>query len=65
MIPNGIDVDRFIANEDVRVAMRAKLGIAQGAPVVGIVAALRPEKNHSLFVKMANEVLHVLPDANS
>ncbi len=59
-IPNGIDTEIFKFNVKARQAWRSKLGIAQDCPVVGIVAALREEKNHSLFLQTAAAVLKEL-----
>ena len=63
LIPNGIDTDRFQFSEDSRVQWRQKLGIHSDTPVVGIVAALRPEKNHELFLESARRVLSNFNDA--
>jgi glycosyltransferase involved in cell wall biosynthesis len=63
VIPNGVDTDRFRRIVDRR-GIRAALRIPLAAPAVGIVAALRPEKNHSLFLKMAREVLLQIGDAH-
>lgn len=63
MIPNGIDTDRFVFNPDARSQWRSKHGIPSDAPVVGIVAALRPEKNHALFLESARLTLESRPDA--
>ncbi len=52
-IRNGIDTDRFRPNPCARQDVRRELGIALDAPLVGIVAALRPEKNHTMFVDVA------------
>jgi glycosyltransferase involved in cell wall biosynthesis len=62
VIPNGVDTQRFAPLPDV-VAIRNELGIGATDPVVGIVAALRPEKNHELFLEMARRVLQQLPAA--
>lgn len=61
-IPNGVDTGRFapIANIE---RVRAELGIGKTDPVVGIVAALRPEKNHELFLEMVRRVGNQLPEA--
>lgn len=62
VIPNGVDVNRF----QPRAAdpkLRAKLGLAESAPVVGIVAALRPEKNHQQFLRAAAKVRAAVPAA--
>ncbi len=63
MIPNGIDTNRFVEDTTARNAWRNKLSIADDAPVVGIVAALRSEKNHDLFLEAARRTLESLPEA--
>lgn len=62
-IPNGVDVDRFQARASARREIRQELGIPDGAPVCGIVAALRVEKNHLLFLRAARLVHRRLPEA--
>lgn len=57
VIPNGIDVGAFSAARDARDEVRSDLGIAPDRTVVSIVAQLRPEKNHSMFLRAAREVL--------
>jgi glycosyltransferase involved in cell wall biosynthesis len=59
VIPNGVDTRRFapLANTS---SSRRELGIGPTEPVVGIVAALRPEKNHDLFLEMASRVVKQL-----
>ncbi|HWB09121.1 MAG TPA: glycosyltransferase [Pirellulales bacterium] len=62
VIPNGVDTERFRplpANTDLRV----DLGLPPDAPVAAIVAALRPEKNHELFLAAAARIHHARPDA--
>lgn len=63
MIPNGIDINRFVVDEVARSVWRKKLSIDQAAPVVGIVAALRSEKNHDLFLESARRTLDAIPEA--
>ena len=63
LIPNGIDTDRFVFDAASRNQWREKLGIATSTPVVGIVAALRPEKNHDLFLRAAKLTGAKLPNA--
>lgn len=62
VIPNGVDTKCFAPIADVT-SIRRKLGIGPTDPVVGIVAALRPEKNHELFLDMAARVVRELPSA--
>lgn len=64
VIPNGIDTARFQPDESQRLAVREELGIDPHAPLVGIVAALRPEKNHELFVQAAKRVVASVPSAH-
>jgi len=60
VIPNGVDTDRFQPLDDETraesAALRASLDLPQDAPLVGLVAALRPEKHHELFVETAARV---------
>jgi glycosyltransferase involved in cell wall biosynthesis len=63
LIPNGIDTDRFVFDLHKRAQWRKKTGISPDAPVVGIVAALRPEKNHELFLDSAERVGKQIPEA--
>ncbi|NUQ61906.1 MAG: glycosyltransferase [Pirellulales bacterium] len=62
VIPNGVDVDRFHPRWPDRL-LGEEFGIPEGAPVAGIVAALRPEKNHELFLRSAVRIRSELPDA--
>jgi len=62
VVPNGVDVERFRPRPPNR-TLRAEFDLALGAPVVGIVAALRAEKNHALFLRAAAVVQRSLPEA--
>jgi glycosyltransferase involved in cell wall biosynthesis len=62
VITNGVDVQKFSPSPDAA-AIRRELGLGETVPVVGIVAALRPEKNHELFLEAARRVAVELPDA--
>ncbi len=62
VIPNGVDVERF-AIGDPAGTVRRELKLDRATPVVGIVAALRPEKNHELFLRVAALVLRDIPAA--
>ncbi len=53
-IYNGIDTEVFVPGDGITV--RQKLEIPEEAPVVGILAALRPEKNHELFLAGARRI---------
>jgi glycosyltransferase involved in cell wall biosynthesis len=62
VISNGVDVERFRFSAAARAAVRRELDIDELAPVVGIVAALRHEKNHLLFLRAAAHVHAELPE---
>lgn len=63
VIPNGVDTTRFAPLPDGG-PLRAELGLTPATPLVGILAALRPEKNHELFLSMAARVRRAVPDAH-
>jgi glycosyltransferase involved in cell wall biosynthesis len=62
IIPNGVDVEKFHPRRPNPELLR-ELGLRKGAPVAGIVAALRPEKNHELFLQAAAIVRQKMPEA--
>lgn len=64
VIPNGVDTYRFRSLPDSGLAVRGKLGIPPAAPVCGIVAALRAEKNHTLFLRAATLTAKQRPDTH-
>lgn len=61
VIPNGVDTARFRPDGEARARVRRELAIPDGAPVFGIVAALRPEKDHATFVRAAQRIGRQLP----
>jgi glycosyltransferase involved in cell wall biosynthesis len=62
VIPNGVDVERFHPRWP-NAALQQRWQLNAEAPVVGIVAALRPEKNHEMFLYVAALVHRKLPTA--
>lgn len=63
VIPNGVDVDRFHRRPE-SPELRRSIGVPPDSPLVGIVANLRPEKNHELFLDVASHVRQENPDAH-
>lgn len=62
VIPNGVDVDRF-QPRPAESELAASIGLPPGAPTVAIVAALRPEKNHGLFLEAAALTSRNVPES--
>jgi len=51
VIPNGVDLSRFVPDPAARERVRAELGILPSAWVVGTVGRLAPEKNQALLLR--------------
>jgi glycosyltransferase involved in cell wall biosynthesis len=62
VVPNGVDTSKFRPSQR-DVALLSQLGLPVAAPVVGVVAEMRPEKNLQLWLRTAAEVRKRLPDA--
>lgn len=62
VIYNGVDTTA-VARALPRAQAREKLSLPQDVPVVSIVAGLRPDKDHGVFLRAAKEVLRTLPGA--
>ncbi|NOY72251.1 MAG: glycosyltransferase [Gammaproteobacteria bacterium] len=56
VIPNGIDIQKFVFSSSSRRKVRSDLGISDSALVVGHVARLHPMKDHQLFLKAALDI---------
>jgi glycosyltransferase involved in cell wall biosynthesis len=74
VIPNGIDVRRFVPNPEARKQVRAELGIPEAAWVAGTVGRLSSEKDQALLVRamapLLDERRHLVivgdgPEANA
>lgn len=63
VIPLGLELEQFLQLEGVRGELRRELGIAQDAPLVGIIGRLAPIKNHRLFLEMAALLAEEFPTA--
>ena len=61
VVPNGVDLDRF----DLPVAacaLRREFGIPGGAPLLGVVARLEPEKGHRYVIEAMPAILRGAPE---
>lgn len=58
---NGVDVDRFQPRD--KTEMRSAIGLDPNVPAAGIVAALRPEKQHVMLIEAWSKVIQQIPDA--
>ncbi len=63
VIHGGIEVDAYRRPPEVRQAARAALGVLADAPLVGMIACLKPQKAPEDFVAVAARVRAVLPEA--
>jgi glycosyltransferase involved in cell wall biosynthesis len=61
VIPNGVDVEKFHPRRKNSDLMR-EFRLENETPTVGIVAALRPEKNHELFLHAAVIIHEKMPE---
>lgn len=59
VINNGVDVEEFspVGSVDEKINLRRGLSIPEDSVVVAIVAALRPEKNHLMFLDAASRLM--------
>ena len=65
IIHNGVPAELYNRREDIeaRPGTRAELGAEPGDILIGILAVLRPEKDHGLFLEAARRVLAEAPQA--
>ena len=63
VIYNGVNSERVTTSEAEVAALRASLGIAAEAPVIGIVASLTAPKDYPTFLKSAGIIRDSVPSA--
>jgi len=61
LVRSGIDLADFARADALRAAARAELGLAADAPVVGMIACLKPQKAPLDFVELAARVAAARP----
>lgn len=64
VIPNGFDLATFRPDPDARDAVRAELGLARDAPLIGMISRFHPGKEHRTFVDAAGRLAEQRPDVH-
>jgi glycosyltransferase involved in cell wall biosynthesis len=62
IIPNGFDLEAFRPDPGARTTLRRELGLAEEAPLIGMVARFDAQKDHQTFIGAAALVLRRRPD---
>jgi glycosyltransferase involved in cell wall biosynthesis len=63
VLENGVDGQAFRPDPDARGRLRAQWGVAEGSPLIGLVARLDPMKGHDVFCAASQAVLKRFPGA--
>lgn len=63
VLENGVDGERFRPDAEARARLRREWGLAEGAPLIGLVARVDPMKGHAVFCRAAEALLRARPDA--
>lgn len=63
VIHNGIDLERFVPDDDRRRLTRRSWNIEDGSPLIGVVSRLDPIKGHVTFLEAAALLLESVPSA--
>ncbi|MBB5204474.1 glycosyltransferase involved in cell wall biosynthesis [Inhella inkyongensis] len=63
VIPNGFDTNAFKRSDPARRQWRRSLGLTDAEFLIGLVARLDPQKDHSTFLRMAALVAKAMPQA--
>ena len=61
VVHNGVDTERFRPGD--KAHARDRLGIPRAAPVIGMFASFKPQKNHAMFFRAAKRILARHPEA--
>lgn len=57
VFPNGLDITRLRTSGDTRQRLRQELGASEGQTIIGMVANTVPQKNHLLFLQVAEQIV--------
>ena len=61
VVCNGIDTDYFVRDQAAGRSIRIEWGIADGSPLIGLVARLDPIKDHATFLRAAALLISEIP----
>jgi glycosyltransferase involved in cell wall biosynthesis len=61
VVHNGVDTVRFAPGD--KAEARARLGLPDRGPVVGMFASFKPQKNHAMYFRAARRILDRQPEA--
>ncbi len=64
LIRSGIDIAGFQASDQTESSVKASLGIPVGAPVVSMIACLKPQKAPLDFIRACQQIRNQIPDAH-
>ncbi len=64
VIPNGIDMQRFLFSTESCQSVRCELGIPAKAQVIGHIARLHPMKDHPVFLRAAVDIALRYPETH-
>lgn len=64
VIPNGFELDQFLASSSAKPSLCEELSIATNSRLVGLMARYDPQKNHTGFLRAASMVAESLPDVH-
>lgn len=62
VVHNGVDPARFTTERSRSTPFAREFGIGPGEPVLGVLAVLRPEKDHATLLRAATLVARQVPD---
>lgn len=64
VIPNGIDLHRFMPISNARKLMRSELGLSSDVSLIGLIGRYHPIKNHAGFIDAALRISRIDGDVN-
>lgn len=64
VIPNGINVAEFVPSQAARLSVRAELGLADDALLIGLSGRYHPAKDHANFLRAAAMIAKDHPEAH-